>query len=113
MERGVVRCLVRDCDFLFVDAKGPGIIGAERHANETGHVVEVKIDAILVVYPDTDDDEEDDDEEEEEDEEDDDVEWVGAGDCENCSREDVDLVVWAGMSICVDCLVLARSGSLI
>ena len=82
-------------------------MGAERHANEAGHVVEVKVDATLTVYPDPGDANEEDEEDEE-----DDVQWVGTGTCENCYREDVDLCVWARMSICTDCLVRARSGSL-
>ena len=83
------------------------ITEAHRHADGTGHVVEVKIDAILTVYPNTEDAEEDDHEEDDEDDqEEDDVEWVGAGDCENCFREDVDLAKWAGSVTCTDCLVL-------
>ena len=57
--------------------------------------------------------EEEDEEEEEDDDDandDDDAKWVGTGDCEHCYRDDVDLYDWAGMKICVDCVVLARSG---
>ena len=112
-ERGVVHCLIRDCNFLYVDAKGPGINEAKRHADETRHdAVEVKIDATLTVCPDPEDAEEEEDAEAEEDSEEDGGQWVGTGDCENCTREDVDLHDWAGSSICVDCLVHARSGGL-
>ena len=108
-ERGLARCLVSGCDFVHRDAGGSGIAAAERHADQTGHgPVEVEIDALLVVYPDSDDSEDDDTEEDA----DDDVQWVGTGTCENCYREDVDLCVWAGMTICSDCLVLGQSGSL-
>ena len=35
---------------------------------------------------------------------------VGAGDCEGCSRSDVELYQWGEMQICFDCTVLGRSG---
>ena len=35
---------------------------------------------------------------------------LGAGDCPNCHREDVELYDWQGMAICHDCVVLGQAG---
>lgn len=67
----------------------------------------MEIDALLVVYPDSDDSEVDDAEEDT-----DDVQWVGTGSCESCNSEDVELCVWAGITICSDCLEMDQSDSL-
>ena len=52
---------------------------------------------------------------EEEDEEGDDEEdtspqIVGAGDCETCSRDDVELYEWGELNLCFDCVLLAQGG---
>ena len=113
-ERAVVRCLVYGCGFVQLDTEGSsiGIDEAKRHADAAlQHLVEVKIDVTLMISPVTtvDDEGEEEDEEEGDDDQDDGDRWVGTGDCENCSRDDVDLHDWAGMSICVDCLMSARA----
>ena len=64
-ERSTVRCLVTGCNFIDVDESGPGFDAAERHADQAGHVVEVKIDAFLTVWPDPPHDDEEEEEAEE------------------------------------------------
>ena len=48
--------------------------------------------------------------EEEDDEEDTSPQIVGEGDCETCSRDDVELYEWGELKLCFDCVLLAQGG---